>query len=82
MHVEICDEELDDYRQHYAIEVTVGDTITTLDFHDGEPEDNNLCRNFSNVYAIPELIELAYKAGLAGEELTFGPGEELKWRDD
>jgi hypothetical protein len=37
--------------------------------YDGEREDNSLSRNFANCYSIPCLLEKAYQAGIAGEEL-------------
>ena len=33
---------------------------------DGEPEDNNLNRNFSACWLVPQLMELAFEAGKAG----------------
>jgi hypothetical protein len=38
---------------------------------DGEPEDNNLSRNFGDCYSILELLEQAYNAGKNGEDWTF-----------
>ena len=35
---------------------------------DGEPEDNNLVRNFSDVYEIPTLMERCFQAGKNGED--------------
>lgn len=35
--------------------------------YDGEPEDNNLRRNFNDCWNIPELMKFAYDAGLDGE---------------
>lgn len=60
-------------------EITDHDEMTTslkieidgdLSFYvsDGEPEDNNLYRNFSSCYAIGHLLQKAYDAGKAGEE--------------
>ena len=43
--------------------------------YDGEPEDSNLCRDFNDCWKIPDLIEKAYKAGLAGEELEITSSE-------
>lgn len=39
-----------------------------VSFYDGEPEDNNLARNFNDVYSIVGLMEMAYEAGKRGEE--------------
>lgn len=43
----------------------------SLSFHDGEPEDNNLGRNFSDVYSIVELVKEAYEAGFNAEEFEI-----------
>lgn len=45
------------------------DGQTVFEVHDGEKEDNTLNANFRPVYSIPELLERAYNAGKAGEEL-------------
>ena len=44
---------------------------TRLSFMDGEPEDNNISRNFSDVYRIGDVIKEAHKAGLEGRPLNF-----------
>lgn len=69
MKVEIYDKEnsYDEFRYHY--DIVAGDMV--LSFSDGEPEDNTLSRNFSDVYSIPKLIEMAYQAGKSGEELEI-----------
>lgn len=38
---------------------------------DGETEDNNLSRNFSDCYKIADIIQQAYNAGKNGEDLTI-----------
>jgi len=38
---------------------------------DGEPEDSNLSRDFSDCFKIPELMQMAYDAGKNGEEIIF-----------
>ncbi len=43
--------------------------------YDGEPEDNNLGRNFSDCFQIKNLLKIAYEAGKSGLELKF---EEVK----
>lgn len=43
----------DDYRSRVEIDTPVGN----LEFGDGEPEDNNLGRNFNDVYSIAQLIK-------------------------
>ena len=42
-----------------------------LRFEDGEPEDNNMSRNFSDIFLIKDLIKIAYNAGKNGEELKI-----------
>ena len=42
-----------------------------LDMNDWEPEDNNLCRNFSDCYKIKDLIKRAYEVWKKGEELII-----------
>ena len=46
-----------------------------LSVHDGEPEDNSLCRNFSGVYNVLDIIRRAIEPGAV---VTFGiePPEE------
>ena len=53
-----------DWRDMLTIEV---DGKTVFDVWDGEPEDANLRRDFSDCVKIPELMEMAYAAGKAGE---------------
>lgn len=38
---------------------------------DGEPEDNNLYRNFNDCFKIISLLKKAYKAGKNNEELNI-----------
>jgi len=45
------------------------DGVPVFQVSDGEPEDSNLCRDFNDCWAIPNLLKAAHKAGLAGEEL-------------
>lgn len=42
-----------------------------LRFENGEPEDNNMSRNFSDIFLIKDLIKIAYNAGKNGEELEI-----------
>ena len=60
MKVVMKTEELNDCRSHVEISV---DGEVKVDCYDGEPEDNTLCRNFADIYSIPELMEMAYNAG-------------------
>jgi hypothetical protein len=57
-----------DYRDLFKIKVESESGKTqVISFYDSEPEDNCLARNFNDVYQIPYLLELAYKAGEKGE---------------
>ncbi|MGG1440870.1 hypothetical protein ABE354_02195 [Brevibacillus laterosporus] len=42
-----------------------------ISMYDGEWEDNNLSRNFSDVHKIEDVIKMAFEAGKNGEELSF-----------
>ena len=61
-----------DYRDMYAIEIN-GKQVFSVS--DGEPEDSNLSRDFSDVYSIPKLLQIVYEAGKNGEELIFDDRE-------
>jgi len=39
--------------------------------HDGEPEDNNLSRNFSGIYSLAAILNVIHIAGLNGEVLEY-----------
>lgn len=51
-----------------------------LSFMDGEPEDNNISRNFSDVDRIGELVKEAHAAGLEGRPLNI-VAESIDWYD-
>ncbi len=57
-----------EWRDAYKIKV---DGVTRFRAYDGEPEDNNLGRNFSDVYSVPELMQEAYRAALRGEDFSL-----------
>ena len=59
--------EARDWQGTYVIQF---DGRTVFDVCDGEPEDNNISRNFNDVYSIPTLLKQMYKLG-KGEELSF-----------
>ena len=57
-----------DYRS--AVEITIdGDVVFGV--CDGEPEDSNLGRDFSDVFKIPSLLQMAYDAGKNGEGFSI-----------
>lgn len=57
-----------DYRDMCVIEI---DDKKVFAVSDGEPEDSNLGRDFSDVFSIPTLLQIAFEAGKNGEELVF-----------
>lgn len=67
--------EENDYRGLLIIETDKN----KIKFFDGEPEDNNLSRNFNACYKIKNLIEEAYQAGKNGEELSVTKSELDDW---
>ena len=57
-----------DYRS--AVEITIdGDFVFGV--CDGEPEDSNLGRDFSDVFKIPRLMQMAYDAGKIGDDFSI-----------
>ncbi len=60
--------EARDYRQKLAIKV---DGKTEIEVYDGEPEDNNLSRNFAGCYKIGALLGQAYRAGYNKESFSL-----------
>ena len=68
--------ENSDYQDKVQIEI---DGKLVFQVHDGEPEDNDLSRNFSDVYEIGELLKLAYQAGKQGKsfELEIVESDEV-----
>lgn len=58
-----------DCRRGLQIELVAGGKATELEFIEGEPEDATLGRDFSDVYRIAEIVQLAYEAGVNGEPL-------------
>lgn len=47
--------------------------------YDGEPEDNNFNRNFSDFWCIPGLLKMAFDAGKNGEKFEL---TEKEMEDD
>lgn len=62
------DLEKNDYLDEIQIEI---DGERVFQVSDGEPEDNNLCRNFNACYGIGDLMKRAYEAGANGELLDL-----------
>jgi hypothetical protein len=42
-----------------------------MHFHDGEPEDATLARDFNDVYGIPDLIAKVAEAAAAGRKFQI-----------
>lgn len=68
--------EENDYQDFYRIFV---DGKRVASFHDGEPEDNTLSRNFNDCFSIGSLMKRAWQAGKDGEEFTL---EEKELSED
>lgn len=64
------EDELAEYDYQDKLEIYV-DGVGKFSAHDGEPEDANLSRDFSECHNIPELMRLAYEAGKNGEEFII-----------
>ena len=58
-----------DCRRGLQIELVAEGKVIELEFVEGEPEDATLGRDFSDVYSIAEMVQLAYEAGVNGELL-------------
>ncbi|MGL4949326.1 MAG: hypothetical protein ACRC5M_03005 [Anaeroplasmataceae bacterium] len=54
-----------DGNQFLQIEAESEQGEFSMSVYDGEPEDNTLSRNFSGIYDIMYLIQLAYESGKA-----------------
>lgn len=60
--------EWDEFRKNLMI---FFDERLVFDVYDGEPEDNNLMRNFKSCYSVPGMLREIYEAGLSGKEIEF-----------
>ena len=74
MKVTITNNDGDEYGMYMSYSLKT--PKSKLSFLDGRPEDNNLCRNFSDVFSIENIIQEAYEAGKNGEPLDFEYIEE------
>lgn len=57
---------IDEDEMRAGVEIEI-DGVTAFSVSDGEPEDNNLYRNFDACHSIGHLMQRAYDAGKAGE---------------
>ena len=62
-----------DYRSALEIEI---DGKVKFSVSDGEPEDSNLSRDFSDCYSIISLMQQAWAAGKNGDSLNIEYEEE------
>lgn len=65
-----AEEFLDDYDYRSFVRVEV-DGEVVFSVSDGEPEDSNLGRDFSDCFNVDDLMVLAYTAGRQGETLDI-----------
>jgi len=66
-----------DYRSAVSLNLEGSNEII---FMDGEPEDANLSRDFSDVYQIAEMIEYANQLGLDGVKIITET-EDIDWNE-
>ena len=68
--ISLTDEVIErrDYRN--AMEIHINGKMV-FSVYDGEPEDANLRRDFNDCWKIPSLLEMAHRAGIAGEKLSI-----------
>lgn len=66
----------EDYRDVLQIQIETNEAKHTLRFMDGEPEDANLSRDFSDCHSIKDALMVAYEAGKRGEPLEVVESEE------
>lgn len=73
MHIEILsltNEEIQirDYCDAMQIRINDKDVFSV---YDGEPEDNNLSRNFNDCFKLAEILKMVFNAGANGESLIL-----------
>ena len=82
MHVITRTHENEEYgvKDYFEVEMLSSDgeqiASITLNCHPENPEDNTFDRDLSDVFNIRDLIQFAYDAGKAGQDLTFEHREE------
>lgn len=62
--------------QSLEIRLETAASTTEISLSDGEPEDCNLSRNFSDAWSIKDMLIEAYNAGKSGEPLEVIESEE------
>ena len=68
--ISLDDDTVERREYRNAINIRVDDK-SVFSVYDGEPEDANLNRDFSDVWGIPDLMRMAHTAGVKGEELRI-----------
>lgn len=68
-----------DYREALVIFI---DNARVFSIYEGEPEDNNLGRNFNNCWIVPDLLKKTFLAGAANpdEEVSITT-HDVSWDD-
>ncbi len=67
----------DEYQYRNALIIQI-DGKTVFSAFDGEPEDNSLCRNFSDCFGIGDLMQQAYMAG-ADKDVLEIKNKDITW---
>ena len=73
MKIIINTREADDYGEGESLEIIT--PKYKVYYGDAEPEDASLARDYNDVYYIEDMIQEAYVAGKAGEELNIVYGD-------
>lgn len=69
----------DDWECNCSLTISVtedGNDLHYLSFYDGETEDNNIMRNFSDVTSIVRVMKTMYELGKQGKEVVFTYSED------
>lgn len=69
------DEEIERCSYRQALEIDI-DGKTMFSVYDGEPEDSNLSRDFSDCWNIEQMLVAAHAAGAKGEDLIIDSIED------
>jgi hypothetical protein len=64
------EDTIEDYEYRDAMEIFIGDK-RVFKVADGEPEDSNMSRDFSDVWKITEMLQVVYDMGRRGCEVSF-----------
>ena len=65
-----AEEFFDEYDCRDFVSIAIGGQVH-FSVHDGEPEDNNLGRNFGDCHSVASLMQLAWEAGKDGESFEI-----------